>query len=300
MNCKVNEAVLSLKEKGGCKMYETMWSIYFSPTGTTKKQVLRLADGLESLAKQRTDVDVTKPSARQEERVFGEKDLLILGMPVYAGHVPNKILPFVEGLEGHHTTAIILANFGNRSFDDALMEMREVLRERGFVVIAAAATVSRHSMTDRLAGGRPNDEDVAELDAFAAQVCRFLESGSPAEFVSIPGEYPAPYYTPRGVDGQPTKFLKATPKTTEDCIECGICAGACPMGSISAEDPRIVTGICIKCQACVRLCPKQAKYFDDPQLLSHIKALEMNFSAPNRNAFFPPKVKNSVANAEES
>ena len=87
-----------------------------------------------------------------------------------------------------------------------------------------------------------------------------------------------PYYVPKGLDGQPAKFLKAVPKTHEDlCIRCGACARLCPMGSIDPEEPGNVTGICIKCQSCIRGCPQQAKYFDDPAFLSHVAMLEENF-----------------------
>ena len=34
------------------------------------------------------------------------------------------------------------------------------------------------------------------------------------------------------------------------CIQCGLCAGLCPMGSIDPAHPEEVRGICIKCCAC--------------------------------------------------
>ena len=87
------------------------------------------------------------------------------------------------------------------------------------------------------------------------------------------------YYVPKGIDGQPAKFLKAKPLTdAEKCTACGICAEACPMGSISPAENYETTGLCIKCQACIKKCPVQAKRFDDPAFLSHREMLMKNFS----------------------
>lgn len=93
------------------------------------------------------------------------------------------------------------------------------------------------------------------------------------------GEPVAPYYIPKGEDGEPAKFLKAKPLIdTAKCTNCGICTEVCPMGSVSKENYADVPGICIKCQACVLKCPEGAKYWDDAAFLSHVRMLESNFT----------------------
>ena len=68
--------------------------------------------------------------------------------------------------------------------------------------------------------------------------------------VQVDGDADAPYYRPRGLDGEPKNFLKAKPQTDRSkCTGCGVCAALCPMGSISREDPAEVTGVCIKCHS---------------------------------------------------
>lgn len=67
---------------------------------------------------------------------------------------------------------------------------------------------------------------------------------------------------------------KVTPKTDENCVDCKICAKACPMGSIDYENVKVLNGICIKCGVCIKKCPMDSKYFDDLDYLRHKKELE--------------------------
>lgn len=294
---------------------ERIWAVYFSPTGGTKKVVTTLAKDLaQELQKEMQELDLTKPENREKVYPFSEKDLVIVGTPVYAGRVPNKLLPDLEKcLEGNDAAAIPVSVYGNRSFGDALMELKLLLQEKGFRPVGAAAVVSRHAFSDKLAAGRPDEEDMEEMHTFAKNVAailrgktqhidagakagadveadRMTESNAAAsDGVSVPGNQPVgAYYIPLQEDGTPAKFLKAKPITNiEKCRQCGICAAACPMGSIDVSDAAQVTGVCIKCQACVRICPQHAKHFTDEQFLSHVRMLEKNYTRRAENYFFP-------------
>ena len=271
---------------------------YFSPTGNARRIVTAAAETVSGKTGVpfRT-IDFTLPRERRAVHRFEAGDLLVIGTPVYAGRIPNKILPAVQTLfEGNGALAVPVMTFGNRSFDNGLIEMRNELEQHGFHTIAGAAFVSEHVMSDKLAGGRPDAEDFQAICRFALDVAAkidALQEGPndgmaviPAP-VSVKGEDPIPgYYRPLQADGTPANFLKAKPKTTDACTDCGLCAKACPMGSISREDFRTVTGVCIKCQACVKICPVQAKYFDDPVMLSHIRMLEEHYARQIENEVF--------------
>lgn len=258
-------------------------AVTFSPTGNTKKVAEAIAEDLKNnLDLPMERVDLTPPEARKRTYAFGEEDLVIVGTPVYAGRVPNKLLPDLQGiLTGGGASAVAVVTFGNRSFDDGLVELRNVLEDDGFHTVGAAAVPARHAFTDALAADRPDASDLQQLAAFADAIeviikFRKDEGGT----VAVAGnDLVGPYYTPLGTDGKPAKFLKAKPKTDLDkCTHCGLCAALCPVGSISAEDVTAVEGICIKCQACVRGCPTGAKYFDDPAFLSHVAMLEAHYT----------------------
>lgn len=69
-------------------------------------------------------MDFTLPEHRQGEYAFAAGDLVFLGTPVYAGRVPNKIMPYVrDNFTGNEAYAVPIVVFGNRNFDDALVEL---------------------------------------------------------------------------------------------------------------------------------------------------------------------------------
>lgn len=265
-------------------------ALYFSATGNTRKIVLTLAGTLaEKWGVPLVEMPFVRPLEREKEYHFTETDFTVIGLPTYAGKLPNKLLPDLKArLHGNGALAAAVVTFGNRAYDNALAELGAVLAETGFRTVAAGAFVGRHAFTDKLAEGRPDWSDLQEVKNFGIAVCDKVNSltGDPAP-VQIPGDADAPYYIPKGQDGQPAKFLKAKPRTDPGkCTNCGACARLCPMGAIDPKDVFCVPGTCIKCHACVRRCTKHAKYFDDPAFLSHVAMLESSFEEPKDNEIF--------------
>ncbi len=263
-----------------------IWAVWFSPTGGTKNVVLTLAGCLaESLDLPCEEIDFTLPEAREREYHFGRDDLVVAGSPVYAGRMPNKLMPdWRRCVFGEETIAVPVVVFGNRSFGGALTEFREILGENGFLIPSGAAFVSRHAFTDAVAGGRPDDKDTEAIKDFADLTQKKLADGTQPMLPCPEKDEIPPYYTPLKEDGTPAKFLKARPETdSARCDRCGICVEVCPVGSINEQMQ--TDGICIKCQACVRTCPKKAKYFTDEDFLSHVRMLEKNFREPADNYF---------------
>ncbi|MBE7005117.1 MAG: ferredoxin family protein [Ruminococcaceae bacterium] len=266
-----------------------VYALWFSPAGTTRRLTTTLASALaESFGVPLETVDITLPGAREETHAFEEGELVVCGSPTYAGKLPNKLLPYwKESLHGNGALAVALVTFGNRAFDNSLAELCACLAADGFHTVGAGAFACRHVFSETLAAERPDQDDFSELAklgaAVATRIAKANETPAPPE---VPGDAAAPYYTPLGLDGAPKVFLKAKPKTSEACIQCGVCAALCPMGSIDPMDASNVTGVCIKCHACVRECPMGAKFFDDEAFLSHRAMLERNYDRRAKDEWF--------------
>lgn len=272
--------------------FKTVWAVYYSGSGSTRRLLRGMAEAAgEALMLPVRELDYSRPEAREKSYCFTETDLVFWGSPTYAGRLPNVLLPFLRGnFAGGGAAAVAVVLYGNRSYDDALKELCEVLTGNGFLAAAGAAVTAEHAFAPALAHGRPNGEDRAAAAEFARKTALTLREREHPIPVTVPGREPiGAYYTPLGLDGEPARFLKAKPKTDpEQCTRCGLCAAVCPMGSIPREEPTECTGICIKCQGCIRECPAGAKYFDDEAFLSHRAMLEQNYIRRRENEFYPP------------
>ena len=266
---------------------ERVTGLFFSATGNTRKVTEEITYALGDQFDAETEaLGITKPAARKRRRRFDGSDLLVIGLPTYAGKLPNKIPPDLSNITAEGALAVCVVTFGNRAFDHSLAELVHTMTENGFTVIGGGAFACRHAFTDKLAAGRPDEEDLAAARQFAADAAAKVLAGDFTQPL-IPGDAAAPYYVPLREDGERAVFLKARPKLDPElCDRCGICAEVCPMGAIDRENVKSVPGICIKCQACVRRCPKKARYFDDPDFLSHVAMLERDYTERKENAFF--------------
>lgn len=252
-------------------------AMYFSPNGSTKKIVRTIAKQIEPNFKA---INFTQPKIRNEIYNFGENDLLIIGVPVYAGRVPNVLLKFLDNIKGNNSLCVPVVVFGNRNYDDALIELKSILEKNGFCAIAGCAFIGQHAFSKVLAKDRPDSEDLAKAVDFGRQVYDKVNISNVYESIKVKGFTPLrEYYKPRDRAGKFINILKVKPKTnTQLCSKCLVCVKVCPMGSISEQNPEQVTGICIKCCACEKKCPNGAKYFDDEGYLYHKKELELEYT----------------------
>ena len=224
-------------------MWEKIVAAYFSPTGGTRAAALATARAFGA------PVEELDLSAREGEERRLETELAVVAVPVFGGRIPGVAAGRLRRLSGERTRAVALAVYGGRAYEDALLELSDLLEERGFQVTAAAAAVAQHSILPELAAGRPDGDDCMELTAFAARVREKLMRGDDSP-CAVPGNRPYRQWTPS----------PEVPEADGRCVRCGKCAGECPVGAIDPGRPeRTDRERCIGCMRCVARCPVQAR-----------------------------------------
>lgn len=228
---------------------------YFSPTGTTKRVLEHMETALNT---QSIWHDFTLYHTDYNSVQISSQEALVIGFPVYSGRVPITFTKRISQLKGNNTPAIIIATYGNRDYDDALMEMKHLLIEQGFVPISAAAFVTEHSMYRKLAAGRPDSKDLLEITQFASDVSQ--------QIISIESIKGYNLHVKGNKNYREYLLMPMFPHSTPSCNQCGICAKLCPAGAIPLESPNQTDNeLCIRCMACVQVCPVQARQLTDEQ-----------------------------------
>ena len=219
--------------------------IIFSPTGGTRRVSEILCKGMD---KDSTVTDLCVKVADIQLPHIQEEDLVVVAMPVFAGRVPALAVERLRMVKPNNAKCVVVAVFGNRAYDDAMLEMQDVASEIGFRVIAAVAAVAEHSIIRKYGKGRPNADDEQMLRHFGADIMRKAE-GADFTMPKVPGNRP---YKQGGKVPQP--------KGRRGCNRCGVCAKQCPANAIPFSDPKTVdTAKCISCMKCVSVCPTGAR-----------------------------------------
>ena len=257
-------------------MLNKLTVLCFSPTGGTARTADLiapvLADSVET-------IDLLRPVT---PRTFTAEDTVLIAMPVFGGHIPGYALEQLHAFQGGNARAVTLSVFGNRDFDDALLELNDAAAAAGFRVIASAAPVAEHSMIRSIGTGRPDAQDQAELAAFAVQILAKLEKGDDS-VPAVPGK--------RAQEDAGKKEEKAatkwTPVASDACTRCGICAAECPTGAIPADAPNTTDATrCIQCMRCTAVCPEKARALPKPVADMAGSFLTMTASKRHQNCFY--------------
>ncbi len=262
--------------------------VYFSPTGTSKLIATTLSSELSNLLYiPYSEFDFTSPNTRKDPMPsFQQDDIIILALPVYAGRVPNLLLNYLSTIQSSGSLAIPVVLYGNRAFDDALVELRNILEEHGAHTIAGLSFIGEHSFSRTMAANRPDQNDLSICRDFAKQIAnKILSIAEDSEFppVWVAGNNPpGPYFRPTDLKGNFLDIRKVKPITTDACIDCKLCTTLCPLGSIDENDPSLITGICMKCSACIKRCPVSAKQFTDEKFIIHRDDIVNRYSNPRK------------------
>lgn len=236
--------------------------IYFSPTRTTRKALEGIAAGLD--VERVEHLDLTRSQADTAAETV-QADLVILGAPVYSGRIPQTAVNRISKLKARNVPAVVVVVYGNRAYEDALLELKDLAEAAGFTPMAAGAFIGEHSFSGEaipIACGRPDEEDMKEATDFGSRIQNKLDGArdlADLHPLKVPGNHP---YRERHT-------LPAGSPTTREalCSLCGTCADVCPVEAITVGD--VVTtdaALCIYCCACIKFCPETARVMMVPKV----------------------------------
>lgn len=222
-----------------------VYEIVFSPTGGTMKTADMVA---QTLADAVTLVDLSDSKKDFRSVALNKNDVAVIAVPSYGGRVPTTAVARLAKLRGNGARAVVMAVYGNRAYEDTLLELQDTAAKAGFTVIAAIAAVAEHSIAHQFATGRPDAQDQQQLKTFARSIKEKLASGD-LSAPQVPGNRP-----------YKTSSVSMVPKATKACVSCGLCAQKCPVQAIDRLHPQNVDKkACISCMRCVAICPHHAR-----------------------------------------
>ena len=245
--------------------------VYFSAAGHTLKVIRHIAEQMGGIDRA---VDLSDPFLK--ETSFTKDDRVIVACPVYGGRIPSLVEERLQKITFDSTRAVTFVTYGNRAYEDALLELNDTVLARGAIPVASAAVVAQHTMVPSVAADRPTPIDFQNLTVFARFALQKFDDVH-AVPVEVPGNRPYRQWSK----------MPVTPVVSNACVRCGLCVRQCPTMAIWITDPKKTDpSKCILCMRCVALCPQGARSLPESARQAIEKKLAPVAKLTRENEFF--------------
>ena len=164
-----------------------VYEITFSPTGGTDKVTELLTEAMDG---EKRRISLLPDKEDYSRHVFKSGDICFIAVPSFGGRVPQEAAKRLGMMKGTQARAVLVCVYGNRAYEDTLIELKDVADKAGFVPAAAVAAIAEHSIMHKFAAGRPDETDQKELREFGKRVREYLEHQEKTGELSVPGNHP--------------------------------------------------------------------------------------------------------------
>ncbi|PRX27144.1 4Fe-4S binding protein [Orenia metallireducens] len=243
--------------------------IYFSPTKTTQQVINQITKSMK--VKNIRTINLTEPNIRKNLNInFDDKEVLIIGVPVYGARIPDILLPYLKKLRGNNQPVILVSVYGNVEPGIALKQLYYLLKKRKFKIIGASSFIGEHSFSYekiKLAIGRPDMCDLYKAKEFGEKVVEKLKQINDLQSISEIKITEQSTLLARLIpiiakvlpkDGAKL-FAKIPVIDKNKCNGCKKCVEICSTKAINEQKLEVNKKICLRCYACVKYCPLNAK-----------------------------------------
>lgn len=250
-----------------------LYEFIFSPTGGTQKVVDELMNPWQMPINK---IDLMEPDFQEDDMTLTNEDIVVIAVCSFGGRVPALASERIKKLNGHQSRCILICVYGNRAYEDTLLELYDLAKQCHFSVMGAVSAIAQHSIIHDVAKNRPDLQDQKELQQFSRQLYQKLNSKNDSE-LSIPGKRP---YKKSGK-------LGLVPKANRKCDHCGLCAKLCPTHAINSQHLKSADkNKCISCMRCVSHCPHGARHVNSLLVFAAKQVIKKECQQRKNNELF--------------
>lgn len=245
-------------------MIDNVTVFHFSPNGSTRKTALNVIQGLGSIPVK--EVDLSDFKTRWTKTAVDANTLAVFAFPVYSGRLPQVAKEIFNHFSSEGALAVAIVVYGNRDYDDALLELKNNLITCGFKPMAAAAFIAEHVMNSQVGNQRPDSADFEKQVAFGQKIKAKIDGlkNSSEASVEVSGNFPY----------REQSDFPIAPTVNDTCNSCMKCVKSCPVCAIDPVNPtRTDPFRCILCLRCVKICPNNARAITSPKFMLTIEKL---------------------------
>ena len=123
------------------------------------------------------EIDLLPSDGSYDSLELHREDVCFIAMPSYGGRIPKTAAERLVRIKGGGAKAVLVCVYGNRAYEDTLIELKDRAEDAGFIVYGAVAAVAEHSIMRKFAAGRPDEKDRDCLLYTSYQLAHLLEFG---------------------------------------------------------------------------------------------------------------------------